>query len=96
MIILLTTLGPEGNPELTGANSWLMPIFAIAWFATIVFALVLLIRAKDISVPLKALITLVILAMPFAGSLAWIAYATLTRKREGARAVSRGKKAQVL
>lgn len=65
------------NPDV---SSWATPVFGIVYLALVIVALALLVASRRISSPIKAVIAVAILALPFVGAVAWIAY-WLVRRR---------------
>lgn len=65
------------NPDV---SSWATPVFGIVYVTLIIVALASLVASKRISPPIKAVIAVAILALPFVGAVTWIAY-WLVRQR---------------
>jgi hypothetical protein len=59
------------NPDV---SSWATPVFGIVYVALVIIALVSLVASKRISPPIKAVIAVAILALPFVGAVTWIAH----------------------
>ncbi|MGO4583242.1 hypothetical protein AB4Z38_05030 [Arthrobacter sp. 2RAF6] len=59
------------------------PVLGIVYFVLVVVALASLIASKWIPAPVKVTIAVAILALPFAGSVAWIIYSQARQRRLG-------------
>jgi hypothetical protein len=70
----------SANPVIPDVNSWATPVFGIVYLALVIVALASLVASKWISTPVKAVIAVAILALPFVGAVVWIAY-SLARQR---------------
>lgn len=60
------------DPVNPAVGSWATPVFAVVYLVLVIVALVSLMASKWIPAPVKVAITVGILVLPFAGSIAWI------------------------
>lgn len=74
--VMLTSSDPV-NP---GASSWATPVLGLVYLAFVIVALALLVASKRISPPVKVVLAVTVLALPFAGAVASITY-SLVRQR---------------
>lgn len=64
----------SANPVIAESNTWATPIFGVVYLVLVIVALTSLLRTNVLSAPVKALIAVAILGVPFLGAVAWIVY----------------------
>ncbi|MGO4860164.1 hypothetical protein [Arthrobacter sp. 2MCAF14] len=68
------------DPVNPAVNSWAGPVFAVFYLVLVIVALASLIASKWLPAPVKVAITVAILVLPFAGSIAWIIYSQMRQR----------------
>jgi hypothetical protein len=79
---LSVVLGPA-DPVNPDVSSWATPVFGIVYLALVIVALASLVASRWISTPVKAVVAVAVLALPFVGAVAWIAYSLVRRRGAG-------------